>query len=127
MDSKKREQVYNILVTPIISDKSISKIVKVDNFIRSPQKYYSSPDEDMSDFAIGFYRIIYLEYGDILTDHGTLKDCCFAGDTMNSFNSIANITHGTGKSKNERKHINWEENCPKLFEYYNRYHCLANF
>lgn len=82
----------------------------------------------MSDFAIGFYEIIYkdnLVENNILHDKGHLINKQFAGDTMNSFNHIANLTPGAGNTKSKRTS---QERWPYyLKEYYDKYHCLANF
>lgn len=125
-----KEQVRKILLMPICSDKSCSGIIiNEEKNICSQQLYHGMADPDMSKFAIGFYEIIYkdlLKGASILeVESGHLNDCCFAGDTMNSFNSIANITPGAGKSKKMRTP---EEKWPKeLIDYKKQYHCLANF
>lgn len=127
---KREEQISEILLMPICCKKKHKKIKKEDGIIQSGQKYYSSADGDMSDFAIGFYEIIYkeiLESKAILKHNGYLYSRNFAGDTMNSFHTIANITPGAGKSRKEREDI-CEEKWPKyLRDYYSTYHCLANF
>lgn len=124
----KINQIYNLLLTPICCNKNYNGITCVHNRIYSGQKYYSTPDEDMSDFAIGFYEIIYkeiLQSNPLLNEKGYLLNKEFAGDTMNSFNGVANITPGAGKSRKLRTS---QENWPKyLIDYYNKYHCLANF
>lgn len=125
---KKEDQIREILLMPINCDKKHDRILRVDNKIYTGQKYYSNPDEDMSDFAIGFYDIVYK---DILNSNPILKDNCylfnkeFAGDTMNSFNTTANITLGAGKTCRKRTA---EEKWPEyLRNYHSKYHCLANF
>ncbi|MBU5488535.1 hypothetical protein KQI77_10385 [Clostridium sp. MSJ-8] len=127
----KKEKIKSILLMPIECEKTLnnSKEIKIkDGKIYSSQKYYSNSDEDMCDFAIGFYEILYssiLDNGKILLDDGTIKNCCFAGDTMNSFNKIANLVTAAGKTVKARTD---EEKWPKwLREYKNYYHCLANF
>ena len=83
--------------------------------IKTSQKYIRKNDPDMSDFAIGFYEIIYkdiLNGKTILDEKGYLQNKeLFAGDTMNSFRTI--------------KRRNPKENILKKYEY--QYHCLANF
>lgn len=125
---EKAEQVYEVLLMPIICDKSTQKIERRDNVIWTSQNYYSGADEDMSDIAIGYYSIIYqsiLNGKDIIDKSGYFVDKEFAGDTMNSFNTIANKTPGAGKSRLQRTQ---EEQWPQqLIDYKNSYHCLANF
>lgn len=127
-ENEKLEQVKKILLTPIICDKKRNKVVIEEAIIYTGQAYYSTADEDMSNFTIGFYEILYrdvLNQNHILNANGELLNNEFAGDTMNSFNSIANITPGAGKSNLTRTS---EENWPSyLKEYFHRYHCLANF
>ena len=112
---------------PIVASKSIHGITtarrKDDNslFILSEQKYKNGTDEDMSEIAIEFYKIIYkkifecndlLKEGSILDEEGGLKNKSFAGDTMNSYKQISRrkgLTDG-------------EKEC-----WFNKYHCLANF
>lgn len=116
-----REQVKEILKMPINTERIRRRnediIEKKDKKIYSTQMYYSSFDPDMSDFAVGFYNIVYK---DILEPEGVLdgkyfRNKNFAGDTINSFNSIARLVSSANKLPNF------------LREYYNRYHCLANF
>lgn len=125
---KKQKQVYKILLTPISCNNKYSNIERKDDKILTGQKYIHSADEDMSDFTIGFYEILYrdiLKLNPILKENGELFNNEFAGDTMNSFNSIANITPGAGETTLTRTS---EENWPSyLIEYFHRYHCLANF
>ena len=124
MLSSKQKAVYDILLTQIVSDKALDSITIKDGRIVSPQKYIGGEDADMSDIAVEFYKIIY-GFNEILTVEGRFVDSNFAGDTMHSFNSVANITDGAGSKKAERTDIScW----PKyLQDYYNFYHCLANF
>lgn len=115
----KKEQVKEILQMPIVCNKSIKGIIRRGNVIYTGQKYYSNADEDMSDFAVGFYEIIYsniLKSGSILTKLGDFVDKNFAGDTMNSFNIISNTYNGNSSS--------WKK---YLWEFFDKYHCLANF
>lgn len=114
-----KEQVKRILRRPIVCIRWNKKPFIRDNIIYSGQTYYSTPDEDMSDFAVGFYNIVY---GDILKngmlDKWNLLNKDFAGDTMNSFISIAKLANFE-KSNCEITEI--------ILDYYNSYHCLANF
>ena len=135
MDKKK--QVEEILLSPInvigYKGNAAARINKVRNKIETTQSYYPyknypiNLDADMSDFAIGFYEIIYKDFleNEILKETDALFNEEFAGDTMNSFNSIANTVPGAGKSSARRtERSEW----PKyLQEYYDQYHCLANF
>lgn len=117
---EKQEKVKEILLTPIITSKSFQGISlatteqergKEYKFILSGQKYEGMTDEDMSDIAIEFYKMIYGI--DILDkETGKLINKQFAGDTMNSYRQIARR-----KGLSEEKRIAW---CKS-------YHCLANF
>lgn len=144
MTEEKRKKVRNILLTPIecTTRKPFSIRIEHDNDnneifpsekkftsarIISSQKYSGALDPDMSDFAIKFYEIVYrdiLESQEILKGEGLYR-CVFAGDTINSFNSIANNVPGAGQSAKQRT----EKKVWPLFlrEYHNQYHCLANF
>lgn len=125
---KKRRQVYKILLMPIYCKKEFSDIEFKEGKILTGQKYIQSADEDMSDFAIGFYEILYkdiLKLNPILKENGELFKSEFAGDTMNSFERIANRTPGAGKSKITRALVeHWPE---YLVLFCKQYHCLANF
>ena len=119
------------LLMPIVCDKDYDGITLSNGFILSGQKYYSSADEDMSDFSIRFYEIVYrnllgkLSIKALLSDAGFLCSNELAGDTMNSFNTAANITAGAGKSSRLRTP---EDEWPDYLRMYKRnYHCLANF
>lgn len=126
--NKHKKQVEKILLMPIeCTTQSPVNIFTHNDRIFTSQTYKGSLDPDMSDIAVGFYNIIY---EDILSKKGLLKndDYCninFVGDTMNSFNSIANIVPEAGRSVTQRtdKEI-WP---PFLQDYHNSYHCLANF
>ena len=126
--TSKQSQVYDLLLMPIICDKSSPIIFIEDNKIISGQKYLGFADEDMSDFTLGFYEIIYkniLEDSRILDDDGACYNIDFSGDTMNSFNSIANTVEEAGNSVKTRNVFSqWPA---FLQEYYLHYHCLANF
>ncbi|MCO7124602.1 hypothetical protein NIE88_02255 [Sporolactobacillus shoreicorticis] len=124
----KTDQIREVLLTTICCDKKQSKISREDNIILSGQKYYSSTDADMSNFAVGFYEIVYkdiLNSKPLLKHNGSLWNNEYAGDTMNSFNTVANITPRAGKSRVQRTAMEeWPE---YLQNYYRKYHCLANF
>lgn len=102
--NEEQKKVFEILVCQIIASKDINEISLFQNdskrIILSGQEYGNVPDEDMSDFSVGFYKKLYnIEMND-----------SFIGDTMNSFNAISKYA-----SKEKKKE--W-----KAF-----YHCLANF
>ena len=122
MNNKEQEVVKKILLTPIKPEKE-TEIKWVSEGIASSQRYYSVFDCDMSDLAIGFYRILYDK--DIINKAGRLVDREFAGDTMCSFNTIANRVPGAGKTKNQR--TSFEKWPAYLQDYSKSYHCLANF
>lgn len=100
----------------------------VDKVTKKPFRYAFEPDCDMSDFAVGFYEILYIKYlrnQSILTKLDSLTNYNYAGDTMNSFNTIANTVPEAGKSSKLRTP---ENQWPRwLQDYYKNYHCLANF
>ena len=127
--TEKENIVYEILLTPIKCEKNVPKIYIKDNVVYSPQLYKGNPDEDMSDFSVGFYKIVYKgilgeNNVDILKKDGTYKNKNYMGDTIHSFNSLANVILDN-KSKNERSP---KEAWPKeLIDYQSKYHCLANF
>lgn len=117
---KKQNDVKKILLTPI--ELGEEKLFE-NNCIFTKQTYKGSLDPDMSAVAVGFYEIIYgLK---ILDGKGNLLNKEFAGDTMCSFNTIANSISAAGKSKEQRTSIgDWPV---YLQDYYYQYHCLANF
>ena len=127
----KTQLCKEVLLMPIECNKNHAKIMRCCDIIQTGQKYYSSADEDMSDFSIRFYEIIYrdllnyLGLSTLLSDAGYLRCNQLAGDTMNSFNTTANRTPGAGISRKSRTpECQW----PKyLCDYYHNYHCLANF
>lgn len=115
-----QEKVKEILLMEIECNKKNYKTierVKCENrdIIKTSQKYIRKSDPDMSDFAIGFYKIIYkdiLNGQNILDEKGYLQNKeLFAGDTMNSFKII--------QRRNPKDDI--------LEGYKHQYHCLANF
>lgn len=128
--NEKQKEVLKILLTPIeVSSRNQGEtIIKIkDNVICSTQTYEGPFDEDMSDFAVGFYEILY---NSLLKDKKILHqkklvNNAFAGDTMNSFNTIANRVPEAGKSRKQRtdKEV-WPE---YLSNFKDHYHCLANF
>lgn len=136
LNEKKRKQVYGVLITPIecigFSDGTVN-IKKTGNIIKTTQTYYPYKkwrcplDEDMSDFAMGFYEILYkgLLGGNRMICDDDLVDRFYAGDTMNSFNYIANLFPQAGRSRNSRTpNYMW----PKVLQEWElKYHCLANF
>lgn len=131
MDECKREKICEILLMPIKCDKyKYKQVHREDGVIYTGQRYNRCSDADMSDFAIGYYEIIYeniLGSNQILLDNGGLRCYDFAGDTMNSFDTVANRVPGAGKSKKERKAIPRNDWPQYLQEYELNYHCLANF
>lgn len=126
----KTKKVYDLLLTPIICEKTKSReisIIKKSGLIISSQQYYSTADEDMSDFAIEFYKILYgnnLLYKKKVLENECLVNKEFAGDTMNSFNTIANMFSNSFLWKEGNPTISMN---PYLLNYKARYHCLANF
>jgi hypothetical protein len=141
MNDKQRVQVYDILLTPIECteySKRKPKIKSDNSAIKSTQTYYPYKqykgekkdiplDPDMSDFAIGFYEILYKDILEsrILNENDGFNNKEFAGDTMNSFNTIANLVKEAGPTKEKRTPmVEWPQ---YLQNYYKQYHCLANF
>lgn len=119
------EGVYEILLMPIIcDDRKRAHLERRGDAILTGQRYCSTfIDEDMSDFAVGFYQILYghLWGGHpMLDEKGNVQDWEFAGDTMNSFNTTANRVVGSERPPEDR----WPA---FLSDYHRRYHCLANF
>lgn len=128
MNTARQRQIYELLMTPIYCDKKENVVRRDGGRILTGQTYCRTADEDMSDFAIGFYEILYrnlLNGKKVLDEDGHLTDHDFAGDTMNSFNSIANRTPNAGAKSSQRTPMEtWP---PYLQEYCQSYHCLANF
>lgn len=132
MNDNMQRQVYEILLTTIECDKyKYREIYKKDGILYTGQRYSSRySDADMSDLAIGYYEILYkkiLGGNRMLRDNGELVDAHFAGDTMNSFHTVANRVPGAGKSRKQRKSIPKIQWPKQLREYELNYHCLANF
>ncbi len=118
----KREIVRKFLCMPIVKSnkKGIIRITE-DDKIETSQSYKSHFDPDMSDVAVEFYKILYGI--DVLLKQE--KPFEFAGDTICSFNTIANRVPGAGKSKEQRTEYNcWPDYLQKYCDFY---HCLANF
>ena len=129
----KKNQVIDVLLTPINvirhSGKIDVSIKKNGKYIETTQTYKRALDPDMSDFAIGFYEIIYKDIFNtsepILSELDLLSSDAFAGDTMNTFNTIANKVPGAGSSRRQRTSMtDWPD---YLQNYSLQYHCLANF
>jgi len=120
-----------ILLMPIDCDKKYAKITRSCGVIQTGQRYYSTADEDMSDFSIHFYEVIYrdllndMRLSALLSNTGRLCSDQLAGDTMYSFNATARKTNGaeiSGKGRTLECHR------PEyLCDYFHKYHCLANF
>jgi len=123
-----KKQVYEILLIPIDCKKEYPIIERTKDRILTGQKYIRSVDEDMSNFTIDFFEILYkdsLQLNPILNENGNLFNKEFAGDTMNSFARIANRTLRVSKLDKERA---LEEYWPEyLILFHKQYHCLANF
>ena len=116
MNANKTNRVKEILLCPIIASKHFDGIrlftdSEGNKIILSGQKYGSIADEDMSDFAIGFYETVYqglIPDKKLLKEDGGLSNMQFAGDTMN-----AKVYCGKDVDANS----SWKS----------KYHCLANF
>lgn len=129
LDESDRNWLRTMLLTPIKCEGS--KVLEIDDkdnvILTSDTRYcYHKGDPDMSDLAIEFYEILY---GKKMLKDGHFRCDEFAGDTMNSFRSVANqFFDGSPKRCEKRKKA--EENGelpPWLQEYFEGYHCLANF
>lgn len=123
-----KKRLEELLLMPIMCKARYKSIEIKNGIILTGQQFYSSPDEDMSDIAIAFYEIMYskvLNGAKILIENKKrmitdITNCCFAGDTMNSFNTIANLL------KDKKNELSNDDK--KLLEdYQEKYHCLANF
>lgn len=105
-----QSELKNILLMPITiipfkPDKYNVKINMREGTILSTQKYKGN-DPDMSDIAIKFYEIIYeFKPGEKSSPYKN-----FAGDTMNSYNTVARFA-----------------SIPQKEFWHKHYHCLANF
>lgn len=127
VDNTKRTQVYEVLLMPIKCEKHCGlgndrkvNISKEGRCIKTTETYWRQykdrntgnlfrypfkSDCDMSDFACGYYEIIYKDIlqdvQKLVDDDGNLVNREFAGDTMTSVSKL-----------------------PQLRD---KYHCLANF
>ena len=128
MDEFMQKQVYDILLKPIVCNKMYLKSFIDNDIIFSGQKYYGAADADMCDITVAFYEIIYIDVlrkQSVLDDKGRFSNKEFAGDTMNTFQHVANITPNAGCTRAERTD---EKEWPSYLQYYySQYHCLANF
>lgn len=125
-------KVFDVLITPIICKKNRSKEIEIkreNGIIFSSQQYYSTADEDMSDFAVEFYEVLYgdtllKDTKSVLDKKGGFINKELAGDTMNSFNTIANMY----RRQYTRDAGNIMIPMDAYLMYYKlQYHCLANF
>ena len=112
MNDKKRQEVYKILMMPIqcTSYSNGKPVIKlVDSVIKTTQTYWPQyeekdtgklfrysfkPDCDMSDFAIGFYQILYkdiLENNLVLSENDGFFNKEFAGDTMTTASILTGL------------------------------------
>jgi hypothetical protein len=124
-DSQIIDGLSSVLISPIKRDEHIAGSGKERvqilpaRIISTSRIYYKNKnwDEDMSDISIRFYEKVFPRLYD--------ENKRYVGDTMNSFNSIANRVPEAGKSGKCRTP---EDEWPSwLQDYYNHYHCLANF
>ncbi|WP_216404729.1 hypothetical protein [Arcanobacterium phocae] len=125
LSNDQKEQLIELLKAPIVRNREI-KIRKDSGEIESTQQYPSNFDPDMSDFAVGYYKVIYRNIlASSILESAEFENKMFAGDTMNSFNRVANRIATAGRSASKRTPQNeWPE---YLRDYYEKYHCLANF
>lgn len=132
----KKQQVYQVLITPIKYTKKRTILEEAiiemkEDVIYSTQLYEGMLDCDMTDITCGFYQILYKDFlkskniESIINNECELSDVEFAGDTMNSFHTVANLVKEAGNSRKLRTN---ESTWPLyLKEYKHAYHCLANF
>lgn len=122
-----KDYVRKILLTPIECRKR-ELVHKESGRIVSGQDYIRMADEDMSCLAVGFYEILYqdwLEQMPLLDSDGYVTSIQFAGDTITSFNTIANLVPQAGSRVASRTP---RDTWPTFLQDYERaYHCLANF
>lgn len=116
----KRESVEALLLAPIEHG---GRVEYRDGKLFTGQTYVYGFDPDMSDAAVRFYQILYgIE---LLDGEGRLRSAEFAGDTMCSFHTVANRVPEAGRTRKQRRpYAEWPG---YLQEYYDHYHCLANF
>lgn len=125
--NNEQQWVYQVLITPIKCERCLTKISMHDGIICSPQKYRYNLDEDMCDFAVGFYEQLYadiLPTPSLLDDGGFLSDIEFAGDTIHSFNTIANLILEDRDSRHRSPMSKWPD---PLVAFHKAYRCLANY
>ena len=153
MNDKQRAQVYNILLTPIkfFSEKykesneypdykiEETNIFIDKNVIKSTQSYYPyypdsskkrypfSPDCDMSDFACGFYQIIYKDIlnKDILNyyklvDDDFQKTLVFAKSSNNSIGSDVRFGSYAGSQMHENNFYFYSHKTLLTSHFYNQ-------
>lgn len=127
---QKRKQVYEVLLLPIVvkDNKHKKNIFREHNKIFSTQQYklLREGDPDMSDFSCRFYEVMYknIMVEKSIVGGNNLVNIEFAGDIMNSFNTVARLVKEAGRSKEQRTP---KEQWPTfLQEYHDSYHCLAN-
>lgn len=126
--TSRQQQVYDILLMPIRSRKASTSISRTDGWISSSQRYCYMEDPDMSDFAVGFYEILYgsslLSGRRMLASDGFVSDVELAGDTMTSFNTLANTILDDPDAKHRSPESVWPE---ELRVFHQRFCCLANY
>lgn len=121
MTDKQKEDIIQIMMAPIecTGYRNDNPGIKIENGVikttqsywpvyenrdtKQPFRYPFKPDCDMSDFAVGFYEIIYKNIlkTTILDINGNMSNNEFAGDTMTSVSILTGLR--------------------------DKYHCLANF
>lgn len=135
-DEQKQKIVQEILKTPIIASSTYySKPCLVsdsenNNYIISGQRYKGCADEDMCDFSIGYYNVIYEK--DILENSNITE--IFAGDTMidnykkelNNYHCLANfwilpMKVGRSCGRLNRARLRMDSFLKKLLENYGSY------
>lgn len=122
-----KEQIRRFLLLPIECEKRRTTCHVVSGVLHTGQTYYSGLDEDMSNVAVGFYNVLYrhiLPQGQVLFGKH-LANPLFAGDTMYTFNTIANMVPEAGSTQTRRTAPDqWPD---YLQNFYWQYRCLANF
>lgn len=122
-----QRQLYDYLLLPVMVSRHYREIMYENGRLLSPQKYRNGLDGDMSDVSVCFYEKLYghvIPGLKILSDDGSFVNPEFAGDTMYSFSTVANLVLGD-KNKNCRSpYETWPE---ELKEFYSVSHTLANF
>lgn len=133
--SENQKKVQELLLMPIVICKGCEKpYIGDEGIIYTGINYVTdggakSCDEDMSDIAVGFYEVIYGR--SVLNENGKLIDKAFAGDTMNSYNRVAQNVLRIRTSINqfdvEQRGSEKKRELEVLAKYKKNYHCLANF